>query len=125
MSDDFSRSRDKNVMLPKAGNRSRAIKDDVESIPLHLLLQEATLWVKIQEADPPDGWTAELLSDQRLSLEEIREISASRHLDEAKEAAARERLASYCIMLRRRHDGRSASEIYTSRPKARGDGRIE
>lgn len=75
------------------------------------LLEEASLWLSIVDRDPPRGWTDEVRSDQRKSLEEIRTRLAPGLRNPATLQAVRDDLIGYLGRLRALYGGRSAFEV--------------
>lgn len=99
------------VRVLQVQQRYRAVRDEVVTLTPEALLEETVLWLKIAASDARSGWTLRVLDDQRFSLQELREILSDPHSGARARNEARERLRGYCIRLRLRHDGASATDV--------------
>jgi hypothetical protein len=92
-----------------------AIQHDVERLAFGALLQEGALWLAILRRDPPPGWTQQTLRNHEEVLADLREVFADRTLGTNMCSAAQGWLIGYCMTMRGRNGGASASDILQHR----------
>lgn len=94
----------------------------LDDLSLSLLLEEALLWLRMLESDPPEDW-AQLLPGYRIDIDAICVRLADPNADSSEtERDERTSLWNFCAFLRRHHDYRSAAEVFETQGYAHGQG---